>query len=104
MQLPVLALPAVHFVLRPGRQRSTLNASIIARRIPYQLGLMENSGQSREAAQQHLLQIRAEKGLGDLQGPKAIFKDLDAALKVYVEHRSELFLAVSQILTPPQAL
>jgi hypothetical protein len=65
---------------------------------------MENGWQSREAAQQHLRQIRAEKGLGDLQGPKAIFKDLEAALKVYVEHNSELFLAVNQSLTPLQAL
>jgi hypothetical protein len=48
---------------------------------------MENVRQSREAAQQHLSRIRAEKGLGDLQGPKAIVKDLEAALKVYVEHK-----------------
>ena len=61
---------------------------------------MGNVQQSGEAAQQHLRRIRAEKGLGDLQGPKAIIKDLEAALKVYVEHNPKNSLAASQSLTP----
>src|SRR6059058_4733171 len=49
------------------------------------------SEQSRKAAEQHLRRIRAEKGLDDLQDPRTIVTDLEAALKVYVEHNPELF-------------